>query len=702
MKSYSFVAIAFVWILGAFASVAPGEAAETTPGKELHVSPSGNDSQPGTEDKPFATLERARDEIRTIKAEQGLPAGGIEVTLHGGLYELTKKVELTAEDSGTDTAPITYRARKGEQVRISGGKRVTDWNPVTDKTVLDRLDPAAHGQVVWADLRALGVSDFGEMGGGFGMRGGPGLELFYNDDPMTISRYPNDGFIKITGVEGPTEKVIGNRKGRVEGIFTYEGGRPSRWKDETEGWVLGYWFHDWAEQRQRIESIDVEAKRMTLAKPYHHYGYRAGQWFYGFNLLSEIDQPGEWYLDRKSGDLFFWPPTPIENGQATISVLDSLVTLNAAKYVTLQGLTLEAARGTAITITNADNDRLVGCTLRNIGSWAVSVSGVNSGVVGCDISATGDGGISLSGGNRTTLSPAGLYADNNHIHDWSRWNRMNRQGISLSGVGNRAAHNLLHHSPHSAIHFSGNDHIIEFNEIHSVCIESNDAGAIYAGRNWTMRGTVIRHNHLHHIRGFQDRGCIGIYLDDMYSGTAIYGNLFHDVTRAAYIGGGHDNSIENNIFVDCQPAVHVDSRALGWAHYWADEWIKEAQDKGTLSGIRFDQPPFSTRYPLLPGILDNDPAAPTGSLIARNVVYGGKWDEIDNKAQPYVTFQDNLLVADPLLIDAAKGNFQLRDDSPAYKLGFHRIPIEQIGLVEDDTRASWPVMHMIRPKTEAR
>ena len=124
----------------------------------------------------------------------------------------------------------------------------------------------------------------------------------------------------------------------------------------------------------------------------------------------------------------------------------------------------------------------------------MTVSGLKSGVVGCDVYATGDGGISLSGGDRDTLAPAGLFAENNHIHHWSRWNRMYRHGISLHGVGNRAAHNLLHHSPHTAIFFSGNDHVIELNEIHDVCNESNDAGAIYAGRDWTMRGTVIRHN----------------------------------------------------------------------------------------------------------------------------------------------------------------------------------------------------------------
>lgn len=656
-------------------------------GIELHVAPRGNDAQTGTALEPFATLERARDEIRSIKKDRGLPPGGVTVTLHGGLYELARTFALTAGDSGTEAAPIRYRARPGEEVRISGGKGVTGWKAVSDRAVLDRLDPAARDHVVQADLRALDVTDYGKIGGGFGLRGGPGLELFFRDEPMTLARYPNEGFIKITDVLGPTAINFGNAKGRAEGDFTYDGDRPERWKDEKEAWALGYWFHDWAEQRQRIETIDPAAKRMTLVKPHHHYGYRRGRWFYGFNLLCEIDRPGEWYLDREAGVLYFWPPSPIKDGQAAVSVLDSLVDLKSATHVSFRGLTFEAARGTAIEVENAAGNRLVGCTLRNIGGWAVSVSGADSGVVGCDISATGDGGVRLRGGDRETLAPARLSAENNHIHHWSRWNRMNRQGISLSGVGNRAAHNLLHDSPHTAIHFSGNDHVIELNEIHHVCLESNDAGAIYAGRNWTMRGTVIRHNYLHQIRGFKGRGCIGVYLDDMYSGTTIFGNVFHDVTRAAYIGGGHDNRIENNLFVDCKPAVHVDSRGLGWAFQWPADWVREIKEKGTLSGIRYNQPPYSDRYPELARILDREPAAPTGSLIVRNIQFGGGWDEVDKKAAPFVTFRDNLPGVDPHVIDAANGDFRLRDDSPAFKSGFKRIPVEQIGLVNDGVRA---------------
>ncbi len=666
---------------------------------EIFVSPDGNDANPGTKAKPFATLERARDAARQSKARN--PKSKIEVVLRGGTYELSRPFALTAEDSGSAKAPIVYRALKGEQVRISGGKTVTGWKPVTDAAMLNRLDPAARGQVMQADLRSLGVTDYGQMGGGFSLGGGPGLELFFKDQPMTLARYPNDGFIKITNVLGQTVRDVRGTKGCNEGVFSYDGDRPQRWVGDKNAWVLGYWFWDWAEGRHRIEAIDAEKKVITLAKPYHSYGYRKGQWFYGFNLFCEIDQPGEWYLDRDAGTLYFWPPAAIEKSRATVSVISNLVTMTSASHVTLRGLTFEAARNDAIIMKGCTNSLIAGCTIRNVGSWAVRVGdGQNSGVVGCDIYATGDGGIGISGGNMKTLAPAGLYAENNHVHHWSRWNRMYRPAIMVTGVGNRAAHNLLENSPHTAIGFGGNDHVIEFNEIHSVCYESNDAGAIYSGRNWTMRGTVIRHNYLHHINGFEGRGCVGVYLDDMYCGTTIASNLVYKVTRAAFIGGGHDNTIENNIFVDCKPAVHVDARGMGWAHAMPEGLIKEGREKGTLNGIRFAEPPYSTRYPKLIGILDNDPASPTGSLVARNVCWGGKWDGMEKKAKPFVTLQDNLIDADPRFVNAAKLNFQLRNDSPAFKLGFKRFPIEKIGLYRSADRASWPVKHSVRPMVE--
>jgi len=194
-----------------------------------------------------------------------------------------------------------------------------------------------------------------------------------------------------------------------------------------------------------------------------------------------------------------------------------------------------------------------------------------------------------------------------------------------------------------------------------------------------MRGTVIRHNFLHHINGFRGRGCVGVYLDDMFCGTEISGNVFYDVTRAAFIGGGRDCTVKNNVFVECKPSLHIDARAMGWAGYHVDTTMTTR-----LKAMPYESPLWKERYPKLPGILDDEPAAPKGNLVVRNVSFGGKWDGVHGQARPYVAFQDNWIdqpVDKAGFVDAAKLNFQLRDDSPVYKQvpGFDKIPFDKIG-----------------------
>ncbi|MDD4870911.1 MAG: right-handed parallel beta-helix repeat-containing protein [Kiritimatiellae bacterium] len=680
----------------------------------IHVAPNGNDAAKGTKRAPFATLGRARDEIRKIKKEKGPALENIEVRLASGIYQLEKPFELTQDDSGNPGNRIIYQADKGAVVRLCGGKEISGFQPVTDPAILARLDKSAHGKVCQVNLKALGITDYGKADGG-------GLELFFNDQPMTVSRWPNDGFVRIVDVLQINPVDVRGTKGDKAGKFNYDGDRPKNWEGEKDLWLHGYWFWDWSDSRQKVESIDTVQRIISLAPPQHSYGYRKGQWYYAFNAISEIDMPGEWCLDRETGILYFWPPKPINQSDTAVSkprsffcfwrpkpvardnvvvsILTSLINMKNASNIIIRGMIMEAARNVAVSMNGGTSNEISKCIVRNIGGNAITINGgTDSGVDGCDIYDMAKAGISISGGDRTTLTPARLYANNNHIHHIGRWWRMYCGGININGVGNRATHNLIDNLPHTAIFFSGNDNLIEFNEIHSVCYESNDAGAIYAGRNWTMRGTVVRYNYLHDISGFEGRGCVGIYNDDMYCGTIMYGNVFYDVTRAAFIGGGRDCVIENNIFVDCKPAIHIDSRALGWAHECADNWIKEGTEKGTLSGIAYNKSPYNLRYPQLPKILDEDPKAPMGNLVARNICLGGKWDDLNDKLRAMVTSTNNLLNTDPLFVDAKNFNFQLKDDSPAYKLGFQKLPVEKIGLYQNKYRASWPVTSMVRPK----
>lgn len=642
----------------------------------IYVAPDGHDiwsgrlPRPnlGRTDGPFATLERARDNIRELKRKGRYPQGGVIVDLRGGEYERQRVFELTAADSGRKGAPIVYRASPGETVRLIGGRFLPRFSPVTNRTTLQRLDESARKHVVQINLKTLRILSYGSAVGG-------GLELFFDDKPMTLARWPNSGFVRIAGLVGGSPIRVHGISGDKIGKLIYEGDRPQRWVAEPDLWLHGYWFWDWSDQRQKVQSIDTTRRIISLSPPYHGYGYRKGQWYYAFNALSELDSPGEWYLDRKAGLLYFWPPASLSKNQAIVSVLPSLVTMRDVSYVRFQRLTFEASRGTGIIIRGGDENRIEECTLKNLGGWGVTISGGRRHLMSrCDVHAVGGGGISLTGGDRKTLTPAAHEAVNNHIHHYGRWKRMYQPAVSVHGVGNRVTHNLIHDAPHQAISFGGNDHVIEFNDIHDVCTESNDAGAVYSGRDWSMRGTVIRYNYFHNINGFRGKGCMGVYLDDMYCGTTIFGNVFYRVSRAAFIGGGRDNIVENNIFVECEPAVHVDARALGWA----GGSVKTTMIP-RLKSVPYRQPPWSRRYPKLVGILADDPAVPKGNIVRRNISYRSRWSDINKQASPYVTVEHNLLDQDPHFVDAAKLNFQLKPDSPAYRIGFQRIPFDKIG-----------------------
>jgi len=644
----------------AILTAGPAFAAQT----ELFLSPTGNDSNPGTKAQPLKTLQAARDAARKLKTDQK-----VIISLEQGIYNLTEPLILTSQDSGCQENPMLYRASSANKAIISGGVCLDNFQNITDETVKNRLTPQAQQNVLQADLKPLKIKDYGSVKD-------ISLDLFFRDNPMTLARWPNEGFTNIKDLVEPGTMTIHGRTGSATGKFFYEGDQPKRWLGEKDPWVHGYWFWDWSDQKHPIESIDTEKRIISVKPPYHNYGYLKGQWFYAMNILAELDLPGEWYLDRQDEILYFWPPEKIEPGQTVVSIAKSLIEMTDASNITFQGLTFQTCQATAITIKGGSQNYIDNCAFRNLGSYAVNISdAADSSVTNCHIYNVGDGGIYLTGGDRKSLTPANLLAENNHVHNYGRRNPMYKAAIHLYGVGNRAAHNLIHDAPHTAIFFQGNDHIIEFNEIHNVCLESNDAGAIYAGRNWTDRGTIVRHNYLHNISGFRNEGCVGVYLDDMFCGTTIFGNVFYKVYRAAFIGGGRDCTVENNLFVDCDKAMFVDARALGWAKSCADTTMTER-----LEEVPYKSALWQSRYPQLPNILQDEPNAPKGNLIIRNIFVGEKWNDIQAQAQPYITLTDNLLNEDPHFAGTPPQNFQLKEDSPAWKLGFKKIPFEKIGL----------------------
>jgi hypothetical protein len=613
----------------------------------------------------------------------------VTVWLHKGTHQLGTTFALTVADSGGQGQPVVYRAVQGAEVRVSGGIEIPTeaFGPVGDPRIRRRLDRGARRHVLQADLKALGVADVGKA-----VELGKRPELFFNDAPMTLARWPNEGFVQVGKLLGGKPLTSHGLPGDAVGRFTYKGSRPARWAAESDGWLHGYWFWDWATGYDKIASIDARARVIATAPPYHGYGYRTGQRYFALNLLSELDCPGEWYIDRESGVLYFWPPRPLAEGRTCLSVLaEPLIAVKNASHVVLRDLTLECTRGTAVEIKGGERNLVAGCTIRNTGAAAVDVSGGHGhGVTGCEIHDTGTGGISLDGGDRKTLTPAKHYATNNHIHRFGRLQRTYAAAIRLSGVGNRAANNHMHHAPHWVIGFGGNDHVIELNEVHDVCQETGDVGVFYTGRDWTVRGNVLRWNFVHHVHGPGLWGAQVVYLDDAASGTLVYGNVIYEAYRAMLIGGGRDNRIENNVIVDCVVSIHVDNRGMNW--------MASTVNPGGIMPERLEAVPYkkgvwARRYPELVHVLDDEPAIPKGNVIRRNVIVRSSEMNLAPEVRRYGIIEDNLFTdKDPGFVDAARMDLRLKPRAAVFRRlkGFRPIPFEKIGLRRDAYRRCPP------------
>jgi len=667
---------------------------------EFHISPKGDDGAAGTAAAPFSTLERARDAARETMVD-GLPAGGITIWLHEGLYQLEESFALDERDSGSDSSPISYRAVDGEQVRLSGGRQIaaTALGPVTTADIRQRLGERARDQVLAIDLKTLGVQAIAQPPISF--RGAALPELFATGERMPIARWPNEGWVTMGEIidRGSRTGADDIQKG---GTFVYEGERPSRWSIADGVWLQGYWCWDWYEESIRIASIDTTAHSITLAAP-HPYGIGydpdyvwadSPRKFFALNLLEELDQPGEWYLDTSSLILYMWPRdgSIVENDLVLSILQEPLVTMESVSHVSFEGITFETSRGTAIEIREGAHNRIAACTFRNLAQGGVAVSGgTDHLVVGCDIYDVGSFGISLTGGDRQTLTPGRHTALNNHIHHFARLQRTYAGAVHLNGVGNRAAHNLIHDAPHLGMEFIGNDHLIEYNHIHHIAQETGDVVALYTGRDWSARGTVIRYNFMHDLLGTGVVGSMGVYLDDCICGTEVYGNIIHKATYALHSGGGRDNVFRNNIVTESKHAVHIDTRC-------ADiEAVKKRMPIywERLEAVPYREPPWSERYPELVDILDDDLGMPKRNVVERNVAVacGEEWLHVPGM-EPYLDqnrFENNLELAtyeEAGFVDADALDLRLREDSIVFDevAGFEQIPFDEIGLYEDEFR----------------
>lgn len=770
---------------------------------DFYVSPGGNDGNDGAIGAPFATLEKARTEVRSLKAG-GLPPGGVTVWLRGGTHTRTNTFDLTAADAGAPWAPVTYRGYPGEEARVSGGTKLDpSWFYVVSNTspVWSRIDTNARGFVMQADLGAHGITNYGTLRprGFYGTQVGA-LELFFTNAPMPLARWPdpdeheadlsytnstlqmfgnpspdvtgtyvangtNDGVNKYqrSGLVGTNQYNLyrhswvynsnnytawflttqasgypgsadpwwyrysqelgdmsaatqslssGSVNFRVEGkithgwadigtaissnSFAYTGTRPERWTQAEEPWFHGFWMWHWADNHVKASSITTNTKTVVLATP-PTYGITAGQPYYAENLLEEITRPGEWYLNRSTGILYFWPPSSLAGTDIHVSLIEQpLMRIKDTTNIVVRDITFELSRSELVNIENGMCNGVFHCTMRNCANYASKVTGVSNGVSSCVIENPGDGGVRIGGGNRPLLVPGRNYVRNCEIRNFSRWSWTYQPAalIESETVGQLVSHNNMHGSPHTAMLFGrGNNHTIEFNHIHDVCIWSSDAGAVYIGRDWGARGNAIQYNFIHDVASlFAGTGMQGVYLDDCQSGVKVFGNVIYKVANGGIqMGGGRDNIMENNVIVKCGQGILGDSRGTGWMY--ANGGSSNLWQN--LQGYPYQGVLWSNAYPLCAAIPNNWTAVtngtwfrPEGCIFSRNIGYSnGTWMSTgDNAFYYFKEITNNIGNTNLLFVDEANLDMTLQSNSPAYTIpGFEPIPFRQIGLESNKT-----------------
>jgi hypothetical protein len=580
--------------------------------KSFYISPKGNDGNPGTSAQPFLTLEAAQRAARAVIAA-GIPSGGIVIYLRSGIYPRAASFALLEADSGRAGRHVAYKAYGTEKVRIIGGVRINGACFVPRSGV-------PSGILVY-DLAGHGIKDYGQLRprGGFGPDANAPMELSLDGVPMSLA---GTDTLRI----GQSGKILYGGLASADNLIDH-------------GWVHGNLGAFWYNELLKVASYNAATHEIGLATA-PKYGVKPDRFYRIVNLLEELTEPGEYFIDRATGCLYLVPPegADLANADIVVPMMEQpLLTLTGTSYVRFEKLTLEAVRGDGVRIEGGSDCCLSKCTLRNVGRSGAVVSGSRNGLEDCTVAHAGERGACLMGGDRATLKPAENFVRHCDFQNWGRWVRTSKVAVHVEGVGQIVAHNTMHGAPHQAIWYFGNNHTIEFNDIHHVCQETADAGAIYAGRSWDQRGTVIRYNFIHDLASpYTPWEIFGVYLDDAQSGTEVYGNVFVRIRGIAMLNaGGRDNHFSNNIVVGCYTAHRADRRGVAILTNAAGHDCNFLQKLriacGTEPGDFHDNAAWMKAYPELmpiPNIFVDlgDFKNPGGSTFERNAGSGNtKW-----------------------------------------------------------------------------
>lgn len=684
-------------------------------GREWCVAPAGDDAADGSVDRPFATLERARDAVRAARTAKDARQSASEpaaIRLLAGVHKRSRTLVLDSRDSG-----VRILGAADGSTRLHAGTflKPQDFRAVSDRDVLDRVDSSARDVIVALDLAAAGIRNTGPYPDSF-TNGGGIIDLYWNETPLPLARWPNDDPATMEEVLDRGDWSRG--PSRRPGVFVAREDRLNRWNVAAGLWLEGYWRVPWEPHTIRVASIDPTARTVTFATPIFggigskyapkdSLGDGTEPWW-AVNLLEEIDRPGEWCIHFPTRTLYLWPPEGWHDARtASIWIADlnePLIRIDDGEGIVIEGLTLEGGLDDGVVIEGGRGNRVAGCTLRNLGDNGILArGGSDHAVESCDLQRLGSAGIRLTGGDRPSLTACGHRATNNHIHAVGRRQKTYAAGIHVgdsteTAVGCYVAHNLIHDLPHAAVLYTGNDHVFEYNEICRVALTSRDVGAFYTRYDWTSQGNVLRYNFVH-----SSPRANAFYIDDGDSGDTIEGNIVHRCASGPFLGGGHDNTIRNNLVIDCDIGVHVDARGAARGYATNDTLHRQ------LAAIKATSEPWRSRYPGLARLGQVDAGLPHGNVVTRTIAIdckkplrlGGTAEQLaDNTIEEPIT----LPLAEAGFTDPAQFDFSLPKQSPlqTHMPDFEPIPFDRIGLQQDAFRKTVPTHDMRRAQRGVR
>ena len=672
----------------------------------IYVAPDGKDTNKGTIDSPFATLEKARDTILAMKNSGSLGKGGAVVYFRGGDYVIKNAIEFGEQHSGeSKDAPIIYRNYPGEEVNFLGAATL-DWSnfkKVTDQSILNRIvDKEARNHVLEVDLFALGYKDLakpswpGPYSYGYQM---PELTsfleengivkpesepsaLFINGGEMTLARYPNDKQMIINKVvkEGSVIPAV-----PFEVIF--DDARVRNWTTADQAIITGTPQYSWGTLSTDLGSVNVDTLSITAKYPTQHKAL-FGQHLHVYNLLEEIDIPNEYFVDVNTGKLYIYPPEG-EINDVYYTILDKHMFWfqTGAKNLTLKGINMKYMRAAAVVIGGADNVQVIGCEITGAAGQTVTMNGSrNCKFIDCYIHDS-EGGIQcINSGNRNNLTKGNNVIENCTFRNVEGKKVTYQPAINLTGVGNMARYNDISESQHTVFCLGGNLHIVEYNEIYNACSNTDDMGAIYTGRNLTHRGNIFRYNYIHDIgspaRG--GNGVHGMFFDDWWSAANVVGNVFENITGAGIMLAGSYNVMDNNMFINCSETMRL-NRSYNYGNpdndqvyidgvnslkeTWNEEiWLKEFPEMA--NAISSDGKPDMNNYIVATNnVLVNSGAPTTSSEVAATA-----------------TVKNNIIYkSNPGFYDMANRNYLLKPDAQVYTdiPEFTPIPFTRMGSYTD-------------------